>query len=321
MSIHLRIWVALGAALAVAHARAAEGTSSPPESPRVLNGHLFQPSRLVTGPFTTTEFGMATVFGVGQALAPRYDIHGNQTGTKEYAVAAYGQDLEYQLRFTKDFSARVFVNGLIFSGVDAKGILVAGLTAQYGLGLGLTWGWTLSPTTRLALVADLSVQPQLSVLVGNAVLNAIETKAFSDTGVFSTVNRVTGNPGLSFAWAPLPFLGFVAEARYVWGHRTSSSGGSVNAQGVSLGGIASFDLNPLIHWPIAAQGVFRSELPVGSGGINDVQQVGAGVFYSGRPSLALGLEASWRHGKIRPGVVPTLKADSGSVAIMFRYYW
>ena len=64
----------MGLALAAAPALAAEvtteGTSSPRESPRALNAHVFQPSRLLTGPFSETSFGMATLFGAGQAKAP-----------------------------------------------------------------------------------------------------------------------------------------------------------------------------------------------------------------------------------------------------------
>lgn len=329
MSIHLRICLAVGAALAVARAGAAEATAvegnpSPRESPRAVNGHVFQPSTLVTGPFSTTSFGMVTNFGIGEAEAPTYDINGNQTGTKSYPMASYGQGVNYHLRLWRDLGLRLDVHGLIFSGTDGRGILVAGATAQYGFTAGLTWGWNLGSTARLSVLANLGTEPQMSVLVGSAVLRALQTRSFDDAGLFSTVTRLRASPGLSFAWAPSPVLGFVGEARYVWTRRVSKGGaedGSRTAQGASLGGIASLDLNPLIRWPIAFQGSFRSDFPVSGHGISEVHQVGGGVYYSGRVNLALGLEANWRHGKIRPGVTPSLNSDSTTAAIVFRYYW
>jgi hypothetical protein len=288
MSIALRTWVAVVAVLAVGQARAAEGVAEgTPSSPRALNDHLFQPSLLVQGPFTTTEFGMATIFGSGQAKAPVYDINGNQIGGKEYSVVLYGQDLGYQLRLGKNFAVRVGVNGVIFSGTNARGLLVVGTTAQVALDAGLTWGHNLARTARIALVFDIGTQPQLSVLVGNSVLNALQNRVFSSEGLLSTVQRAQATPGVSFAWAPVPVLGFVG----------------------------------VIHWAISVQGDFRVDLPVGGNGINEVTQVGGGVYYSGRAALALGLEVDWRHGKIRPGVTPDLSSDSATAGLVFRYYW
>ncbi len=326
MSLHLRICLAVGAALAVARAEAAEltteGTSSPRESPRALNGHVFQPSRLVPGPFSATAFGMVTFFGVGQAEAPRYDLQGIQIGTRDYTMAAYGQGFNLDLRLTPDIAFRLDLSGLVFTGVNGQGILVAGATAQYGFTAGVVAGRDLNRTMRLSFVFDVGVQPQLSVLVGNAVLRAIQDRSFDDAGLFSKVNRAQAAPGLSFAWAPSPALGFVAEARYLATRRvTGEEESSRNAQGLTLGGIAAVDLDPLIRWPIAVQGGYRADVPVGGNGIAHVQQASLGVYYTRRVRLALGLEAIWRHGEIRPGVEPTLKADSATGALQFRYYW
>jgi hypothetical protein len=333
MGIHLRICLALGAAaLVVARAQAAEsdgevvkveGSSRP--SPRALDGHLFQPSQLLTQPFTTTSFGMTTFFGSGTVQAPRYDILGKQIGTRDYTIGVYGQGLDLSLRLFPDVALRFNVAGLIYSGVDARGILVVGTTAQLDLKAGLTAGRNLGRTARLSFVVDFGPEPQLSVLVGNAVLNAIQNRTFDTGGVFSNVDRLRINPGLSFAWAPIPWLGFIAETRYVWARRitgqVTGETAARSASGVSLGGLVSLDIDPLIRFPLAVQASYRGDLSVGSPGIPEVHQAGLGFFYSRAARLALGLEALWRHGDIRPGVVPTLKADSGTGQIWFRYYW
>lgn len=322
MNAHIRIFLAVGAALVGVRAHAAEPAGPPSrEGPRALNGHVFQPSRLVTGPFTTTSFGTATVFGVGEAEAPQYDLQGNQTGTRRHGIAVYGQGLDLHLRLTPDLGLRFTVDGAVFSGLDGRAVLVAGATAQYGVAVGLTAGKDFGRELRIALLADAGVDPQISILVGNAVLNAIETGEFDDVGVFSEVNRLRLSPGASLGWAPSPAIGFRAEARYLWTRRISDGDESRDAQGVTLGGVASLDLEPLLHWPIAFQGSYRADLGVGDRGIAEVHQVGLGGFYSRRERLALGLEVLWRNGQIRPDVLPTLESDSAIGTLWFRYYW
>lgn len=346
MNAHARLYLALAAALVAAGARAqgatapgqevtpgapatpstqaaaAGGTAQLRRSPRALNGLVFQPSALLTEPFATTSFGMTTYFGGGEANAPRYDLSGNQIGTRKYPTAVYGQDIDLQLRLTPDIALRLNVNGLIFSGINARGLLVVGATAQAGLLTGLVAGRDLSPTTRLAFVVDFGITPQFSELVGNAVLSAAQTGDFDSVGLFSNVQRLRGSPGLSFAWAPYPAMGFIAETRYIWTRRiTSDDSSGRTTHGVSLGGLGALDLDPVLHVPIAVQASYRADLGVSSNGIPDVHQFGLGFFYSRRAALALGLEALWRHGVIRAGTTPTLNADTALVGLRLRYYW
>ena len=94
MSVRVRVIVVVAALLVQATSargeeRTTEGTSSRLDSPRALNGQVFQPSRIVTGPFSTTAFGMVTGFGSGEADAPRYDLQGNQIGTRKYTLGAF----------------------------------------------------------------------------------------------------------------------------------------------------------------------------------------------------------------------------------------
>jgi hypothetical protein len=319
-----RIQLAVVAALALGSASADDQVVVPTarESARALNHHVFQPSQLLAEPFTITTFGTATIFALGDATAPQYDILGNQTGTKSYSIAGYGQQLAFDLRLFHDVSLRLQTNGIIYSGTNARGILVVGGTAQLGASAGLTVGFNIGPTARLAFVADAGFVPQLSVLVGNAVIRAIQDRTFDEGGLFSNANRLRVAPGFSFGWAPDPVIGFVAEGRYLWTRIVSGEDTQgLVAQGLSLGALASLDLDPLIHWPLAFQASYRGDLPVGSRGINELHQAGLGVYYSGRADLALGLEVDWRHGAIRPGVVPTLTSDTAIGSFIFRYYW
>jgi hypothetical protein len=330
MSIRVRICLVSMAALVLqsrgarAEERVTEGTSSRLESPRALNSHVFQPSRLITGPFSTTAFGSVTAFGAGDADAPRYDIRGNQIGTRKYTLGAFGLGFNTDLRLTPDIALRFEVTGSVFSGTTGRGLLVAGATAQYGFTAGVTAGRDLGRDMRLAFVADFGLEPQFSLLVGNAVRGAVLKGNFDDTGLFSQVERIKAAPGVSFAWAPAPWFGLVAEGRFIWSRRVTTGDqtlGDRTGQGVSLGALASFDVEPLLRWPFAFQAGWRSDLPVGNDGIAGVRQASLGVYYSRRVRLALGLETIWRHGAIRPGVEPTLHGDSAIGNIVFRYYW
>jgi hypothetical protein len=328
MSVRVRSWVSVAALLLQAASargeeRTTEGTSSALESPRALNSHVFQPSRLLAGPFTVTAFGTVTGFGAGRVDAPRYDLQGTPIGTRTTTVAAFGQGFNGDLRLTPDIAVRLEVGGTIYAGTTGTGLLIAGATAQYGISAGVTAGKDLGKTSRLAFVFDVADEPQYSLLVGNAVRNAVLSRSFNDNGLLSSVNRLRAAPGLSFALAPAPGFGIVAEARYIWTRRVSNDTetGSRTAQGVGLGALASVDLEPMVHWPFAFQLGFRSDLPVGSDGIPGLRQTSLGIFYSRRVRLALGLEVIWQHGAIRPGVEPTLHADAGIGNILFRYYW
>jgi hypothetical protein len=325
-----RPWLGLAAAAAVittAQASAAdlatEGTSSRRESPRALNEHVFQPSTLLVEPFSTTSFGMTTRFGSGTATAPRFDRNGNEIGSRSYDVGAYGIGIDLSLLLTPDIALRFNLNGVAFTGLGARGILVAGATVQAGASAGITAGRDLGRTTRLSFIADFGIQPQFSVLIANAVLSAIQTRLFDDSQLLQRVERLYGSPGVSFAWAPAPYLGFVAEARYTWTRRVvGEEVTDRTAQGASLGALASFDFDPLLRFPIALQASYRGDLPVESSSrVHEVHQAGLGVFYTRRVRLALGFEAIWRHGDIRPGVPPSLRSDAAIGSLTLRYYW
>jgi hypothetical protein len=355
MNMHARYCLAMVAALLAGRARAAEvvaqqGTppdapppaaappaAAPPalttpegsepsgkmaarsKSPRALNSLVFQPSQLFTGPFTTTSFGVATQLGGGNVDAPRFDLSGTPIGTANYGLGLYGETLDLSVRVLRNVALRLEVEAVLFTGTSSRGILVAGATAQVATSLGATAGYNLTPNTRLAFIFDVGLNPQVSILVGNAVLNAIQDQSFESEGLLENIERVRVTPGVSFAWAPSRIVGFLAEGRYIYARRTGSVEGS--AQGASIGGLVLFDLDPLLGWPFAVHGGFLAELPVGGSGISDVRNAVLGFYYTRYAKLALGLEALWRQGRIRPGVEPALNADSGTGTIWFRYYW
>jgi hypothetical protein len=334
MSMRVRICQVLAAVLllpawsARAEEKVTESTPSPLESPRALNSHVFQPTRLLASPFNTTAVGMATFAGGGEVEVPGFTISSPLLGTitqfptKKFTVATYGQALNADFRLFPDIGLRFEATATAFTATSARGLLVAGASVQSGFTVGVTAGRNLGREMRLSFVGDFGIQPQYSVIISNAVVSAL-AGLFNDNGLLTEVNRLYGSPGLSFAWAPHPAFGLIAEARYVWLRRISNQTDSSarDTNGMSAAGILSFDLDPLIRWPIGFQAGYRADIPFGSNGIFGVTQVSFGVYYTRRVRLALGLEGIWRHGDVRPGVEPTLTTDTGTAAIQLRYYW
>ena len=320
MSVRLRIVLALGVALAAARARPDEIIQGVP-SARTLNGHVFQVPSLLLGPFTPWQFGVNTLVGSGTTIAPTYNILGRSIGGQRYTIGSYGEEIGASFRLTPDIALRLDITGTLFSGTSGRGLLFVGGSTQFGLTGGLTAGKNIGHSMRLSFVADFGIQPQYSVLIGNAVLHAVQTGVLSSSGLFSNVERLYGSPGLSYAWAPWPAFGLIAEARYIWTHRYSSNTVGT-AQGVSLGVGLGLDLEPLIHWPIGFQASYRGDIPAFDTGIAEVHQAGGGIYYTRRVRLQLGLEVNWRRGEIRPPtVLPSLVVNSTTGSIVLHYYW
>ena len=332
MGTHRYAWLALAAALAAMPGGAAEdmrkGTAAY-KSTRALNGHVFQPSRLVPGPFTTTSFGTSTIFGSGSTNAPRFNRQGEVIGDRDYTTAAYGQGFDFHVRLTPDIGLRFEVSGLFFSGVDGESFVALGTNGQVGLSGGLVAGRDLAAGTRLAFVIDVGQQPELSLVISRAIINAIDTGEFRTAGVFNTAENVRVAPGVSFAWAPSPPFGIELETRYAY---TRTVGGDANvdrnANGAIVGGLAEFDFEPVMRWPIAVQAGYRGQIPWGATNDRSIHEAGVGIFYSRMVPLALGLEIDWRHGNLRTArtvgedeTQPTLKSDSAIATLRFRYYW
>jgi hypothetical protein len=316
-------WVCI-ALVAAGRSLAAEGgeveaLATPSTSPRALGGHVFPPVRLLQGPFTFTSFGMTTSFGTADATAPRYDINGDIRGTRDVSLAAVGFGLDLDVAVIRDLSVRLRLNGLAYSGTSGSDILTAGATAQYGAGLGATWGHTFGKT-RLALVYDIAVAPELSVVVANAVINAIRSGEFRDTGLFTDVTLVDNRIGAAFGWGLSPAIGVVAEGRYLWSTRVSGDIETVVRRAVLLGAALDVDLDPLWRVPIGVVASYVASLPTSSED-STVHEVGLGTFYTRRVRLALGLEVSWRSAELRPGIEPPLDADSIVGTVRMRYYW
>jgi hypothetical protein len=310
---------ALGQEATIQAVAPVEPQPAPPKSDRGLDGHVFIPSRILPGPFAVTAFGLETLGGGGNAESSTFDIAGTVVGGKRYPLAVAGQEFDFQVRLVPDVALRFSGGGLALAGIDGPGLLAVGLTAAYGFSGGLVAGADLGCNTRLSFVGDATYQPNLTVAPANAVVRALATHVFNAAGLFTDVRRLQGNPGLSFAWAPFPWMGLVVESRYLWSRRVTSEATPLVRQWATAGAVLDFDLDPVAHVPLGFLAEYNTLVPISNA--TRIQQAGGGIFYTGKVHLALGLEVLWQKGELQLETVPHLDARAILGSIVLRYYW
>jgi hypothetical protein len=256
--------------------------------------------------------------GAADATAPRYNLQGDVVGSRDLTLGAVGLGLDFDVAVIRDLSLRVKANAFAYTGTSGTSVLTAGATAAYGATFGATWGHSFG-NKRIALIFDTGAQPELSIVVANAVINAIRTDRFEEGDMVSDVTRFDNRGGVSFGWGLTPALGLVAEARFLWSRRVSGEETELIRRAVLLAGALDFDLDPLLRVPVGFVASYLASVPTSDG--DTTHEVGFGVFYTRRVRLALGLEGSWREGELRPGIEPPLNADSFVGTIRMRYYW
>ena len=287
-------------------------------SPRALNGHVFTPSPYVVSPFSTTHLGSHTAFAYATATSARFNLQGEVIGERDYDLAGYGNNVQYQYRFADWLAARVSGNLTLFSGIDGESALAAGASFRYNVGLGLTSGFRLGDSIRLAFVLDASFQPAIDLTIREAILRALETGEADGGGdAFVLGKTVEYRPGLSFAWAPFPLLGLSAEVRYVYiDIEDSSSQDPASGDAVDMAVLADVDFGAISSWHIALTGLYRQQEPTDDTGFR-IQNAALGIMYTARPHLAAGVTLTKQWFNIRP----TLDTDASLVHILLRYYW
>jgi hypothetical protein len=184
---------------------------------------------------------------------------------------------------------------------------------------GVVLGHRLGPT-RAAFVLDAGTRPQFALLVANAVADAVNTGTLGGSDALDSTSVGYIAPGVSAAWAPHRSLGLIGEARLIWTRRVTTDD-SQTQSGVILSGSADWDLDPVIGFPVAFQGVARVETRYQSPGINRVLDLGGGIYYTRRVNLQLGLQVLRRSGELRREPIPSLDLAMAVATVSLRYYW
>jgi hypothetical protein len=285
-------------------------------SPRSLNGHLFVPSRLLASPFSTTHLGSTAMYALAEATASRYDLRGEVVGERDYSMAAFGNQIDYQLRLADFFALRVSGSAMVFSGIDGPSAVAVGATFRTSFGAGLTAGLELGDVVRLAVLFDAGYQPAFDLTIGAGILRAIRTGSFDSGEVFVLGKTVQLRPGISVAWAPIPLVGITGEVRYSHTEVEQTSSENATGDAVDMAALVDVDLGTVWPVPIAIAGLYRLQEPTSGDSIR-IEDAGGAIFYTGRPHLAAGLAITQQWFDVRPRV----DTSATFFDLTVRYYW
>ena len=322
---------ATGATTTVVLVAATPKPAPPEKMGREMNGHLFLPSHIIEDPFSYTAFAMFFGAGSGTALADTITLQPPANGPifgppqREYGYTNLGIGVLMNVRILEYLALRAGVQGNAYFGGGDQAVLVIGSGAR-GTGLvGVKGSLPVGEKFRFAATLDITYGPVLGILVADGLRDVVNSCRDPATGCTINVgeflqksNTVTWVGGLSGAWAPLPYLGLMANMQFIWPTRTSSGAASVSQNGFTLAAMADFDAKPLLAWlPVGVNAFYSITSPIGGNGVTTTQDYGFGFYYTGRRELALGLELDWKKGRLE-----SQQVSSATLAwINFRYYW
>ena len=294
-------------------------TDAPPG--RVLNGHVFLPSRRVAGALTTTSFGtfLETAYGTTTGSAQIGDKL--YSGTFDYA--GVGAILGYEYAFLDHFSVRFSIEELVYSGINGSSALVIGTALSTGATLGFTASLPIGDSIKVGLLLDGAIGPGLALTIGSGISSIIKSCqqgncVVGEGGVFGKNNSYSIQPALAMNWAPWRPFGITANVSYAFVTQDQNAG-SFSGQSFGLGVALDFDFYAISSVPIGLQGIFAWNAPTNGIVLQHVSDLGGGIFYTGRPHLALGLQLVNRRFKVQPTV--NVSWSTWLATIGLRYYW
>jgi hypothetical protein len=287
----------------------------------------------MTGPFATTNFGSFMALGAGSTEGSlTLQLPGNPPpppqvfrGSVDYA--AVGGLLGFEYRFLPGVSARVGITQTIYSGTTGASAAVVGSNVRVGGTAGLTAGIPIGQSARVAAVFDVSYAPRLGLVLGPAIegtfarcSQGVANCSFEFDELFQQRNVLQLQPGLAAAWAPARALGITVNASYVYTSIAVKNQETLGQGGVSLGAAVDVDFMGVSKVPVGLQVLWSSLLPFSDSDVTTgYTDLGAGVFYTGRRELSLGLQLVYRRVRVSPAVDVSWK--NALALIGLRYYW
>jgi hypothetical protein len=292
---------------------------------RELNGHLFMPSHLIEDPFSYTAFAMFFGLGSGNALGPQLQlIPPAIIGEKWYGYTGLGLGMLMNVKILEYLSARALLNTTAYLGTGSAGAaLTVGTSARITGAIGVKGSLPVGKDWRFSASVDMSYGPVFSLLLANGLIDALNncrvnpSQCSIDPGAgFQTIETVTWIGGLAGSWAPTPYLGFTGNFQFIAPTKTGDA--SIAQNGVVFAGSGEFDFLPLVQWlPLGVNAAYQLTSGVGGNKVATANEAGFGLYYTGRPHLALGLEIDWKWSTLE-----TQQTSTATLAwVNFRYYW
>lgn len=315
----------LGAAAAAAEpvpaAPSAErGDASPPRG-RELGGHVFMPSATVRDALPTTSFATYLVLGIGSSSATFQVADRVYSGSFDYA--GMGSILGYEHAFARNFSARVLLSNILYSGIDGPSAVVVGTSLQLGGSVGVTASLPLGEALRVGVLFDAGIAPGLGLTIASGIRAVVDScnagECSTGQGEFFGIKKpLTLQPSLAANWAPWRPLGLTANVAFL--HVRQGEGDETfTANAASVAAAADLDLRELTPVAIGLQLSFSWTAPLAGEILQHVTDLGGGVFYTGREHLALGVQFVSRRFAVQPTV--DVSWSTFLITTGLRYYW
>ena len=299
---------------------------APPEKMgREMNGHLFLPSHLVEDPFSYTAFAMFFGLGSGNALGPELQLNPPAilSNSKWYGYTGLGIGMLMNVKILEYLSARALLNTTAYLGTGSGAALTVGTSARITGAIGVKGSLPVGTDWRFSAAVDMSYGPVYSLLLANGLVDALNNCRINPSQCsinfgsgFQTITTVTWIAGLAGSWAPTPYLGFTGNVQFIAPTKTGDA--SIAQNGVVLAGSGEFDFLPLVKWlPLGVNAAYQLTSGVGGNKVATANDAGFGLYYTGRPHLALGVEIDWKWSTLE-----TQQTSSATLVwINFRYYW
>jgi len=284
-----------------------------------MDGHMFMPSALVDTPFRETTFKLGLLYGFGTATGPRFGIVDGKVqpvGEADYTFAAFAQTFRYEYQFAEWLSLGAVVLSNLYSGIDGPSAVNIGAEVGVGFGVRARAGHRFGPI-ETALIVDASTAPEFGLLVAAAIRDAINSGQIQPGASLQSTHSLNVLPEAAASWAPFPALGITLNAGYLY-KSLRQNGVSLGSQsGIQAAGVVDFDFGKISSVPIGLQGGYRLTAPLGDNGVERVDDIEGGIFYTGRRELGLGLEIGWRDFTIRA----PLDSKVVIAQLSLQYYW
>jgi len=302
-----------------------------PPSAREIAGHVFAPSKLVTNPFTPTFVDVTNGYGYARGTAARYDLRGNQNGTRSYDIAAISQSTTVQVRIIPALAVRAHGDVIVYAGANGVAALALGALVGVEGGAGATLSFPVGSRMRLGATLDVDVGPSYNVNLVGAVTRAIEAREFDISGLVSTETKTTLTPGFTGSMALLPSLGIGAMFQYQHPITATQDADTTSKDDLVFGAMADFDFAKISPVPIGLVGAYRLDLPIRGERNYTSNSIDLSVLYTGRTHFVVGPELGVRFFTLvfqtnLPKILnipQTREADTTEwhAQLVFRYYW
>ncbi len=259
---------------------------------RTLGEHIFIPSGFIPYAFITTHVHTNTGAGlVLNSKKPFIDLDGDTVGTLEGDIAFMALQFQYQHAFAEWIAARIALSGIARVGTDEQSVLAQGVSAVYGVNLGVSV--RLLRTERVMLSGTVALRPRdlITLNLFDFAQSVIDEVGLTeDNNLVDHDKSYNASAGLRFAWSPWVWLGLTALGEIGAG---DPLGDEPTDLATTLATTADVDLGMLTSVPIGFLLSFsRNSFSENAGDLAEaVTTFGLGVFYTGREDFSIGIEA------------------------------